>query len=45
MPSVQEQREYVKQLYPGPGWTRKVNNMPEDQVTAIYLREINKEKK
>lgn len=31
-------RLYVADLYPGPRWKRRVERMPDDQVTAIYLK-------
>lgn len=41
MSSVKEinrQREELKKAYPGVKWAKKVNLMPPDQVTAVYLR-------
>lgn len=34
-----DKRAFVAALYPGQGWKHKVAQMPESQVTAIYLRE------
>lgn len=31
-------RAYVADLYPGHRWKKKVERMPDDQVTAIYLK-------
>ena len=31
-------REVLKRVYSGQKWQRKVDNMADDQVTAIYLR-------
>lgn len=34
-----QEREALKKLYPNSdSWQDKVKNMPEDQVTAIYIR-------
>jgi hypothetical protein len=35
-------RAFVAELYPGPRWKKKVANMPDGQVIAIYLREQGK---
>lgn len=35
---ITKQREALKKAYPGPAWAKKVNLMPPDQVTAVYLR-------
>lgn len=32
------QREELKKLYPSKKWAERVDNMPESQVAAIYLR-------
>jgi hypothetical protein len=34
-----DKRAFVADLYPGPGWKTKVAKMPDEQVTAIFLRE------
>lgn len=34
-----DKRAFVAALYPGPGWKKKVAQMSDSQVTAIYLRE------
>lgn len=31
-------RTYVSDLYPGAHWKRKVSRMPDEQITAIYLK-------
>lgn len=31
-------RLYVSDLYPGPRWKKKVARMPDEQITAIYLK-------
>lgn len=33
-----QKRVYVSDLYPGHNWKRKVDRMPDDQITAIYLK-------
>ncbi len=35
---VQQQRAAIANVYPGPSWAKKVQNMSDAQVTAIYLR-------
>lgn len=37
-------RAYVTSLYDGPKWAKKVREMPDSQVIAIYLRETSKPK-
>lgn len=39
MTEIEMKRAYVADLYPGPGWKKKVQEMPDAQVIAIYLRE------
>ena len=34
---MKEKRAKVANVYPGPAWVRKVNRMPPEQVTAIYI--------
>jgi len=44
---INRKRAYVSDLYSGPGWKRKVKNMSDKQVVAIYLKsqaEANKPK-
>lgn len=38
MNDIEQKREYVIGLYPGPKWRKRVNKMSDQQVTAIYLR-------
>jgi hypothetical protein len=38
MSTNSREREMVKQAYPSKNWTRKVNEMSDTQVYAIYLR-------
>jgi hypothetical protein len=33
-------REAVKTIYPNDTWASRVDRMPEDQVVAIYLRNL-----
>jgi hypothetical protein len=40
---AQKEREYVKGVYPWPGWSEKVDAMEDDQVIAIYIRLKNAE--
>lgn len=42
---IHRKRAFVAALYPGKHWKNKVKNMPDIQVTAIYLREQGKPKK
>lgn len=35
--TTQEMRNAIEKVYPGPGWRRKVANMAEGQVIAVYL--------
>lgn len=34
-------RQYVYDLYSGPKWKKRVRNMSDDQVTALYLKHQN----
>lgn len=45
MSDIEQKREFVMGLYPGPGWKKRVRGMPDAQIIAIYLREQNKPKK
>lgn len=40
-----DKRAFVAALYPGQGWKKKVAQMPDTQVTAIYLHEKDKQPK
>lgn len=40
-----DKRAFVAALYPGQGWKKQVAQMPDSQVTAIYLRELAKPSK
>lgn len=35
--TVEEMRVAIAKVYKGDGWKRKVHNMPDYQVTAIYF--------
>lgn len=35
-----QKRQYVANLYAGKNWKRRVTKMPDDQVTAIYLKHL-----
>lgn len=35
--STDKERDYVASLYPGQGWKKKVKQMSDAQVTAIYI--------
>ena len=34
--TISQMRVAITEVYPGPTWERKVANMPDDQVVAIY---------
>lgn len=36
--SVELMREAIKKVYPGETWSKKVKNMKDAQVLAIYTR-------
>jgi len=38
MTNADQKRSYVCDLYPGSNWKKKVERMPDDQITAIYLK-------
>lgn len=42
-PDINIMRDYVQSLYSGPGWKRRVRNMRDDEVTAIYFKSKRKE--
>lgn len=35
-----QKRQHVSDLYAGPKWKKQVEKMPDDQVTAIYLKHM-----
>lgn len=39
MPSIEYMRNVVESMYNGPGWARKVANMSDGQVMAIYIKQ------
>lgn len=45
MSDIENKRQFVMDLYPGPNWKARVKKMSDSQVVAIYLREANKTKK
>lgn len=34
---AERKRAYVADLYSGPNWKKRVAQMPDDRITAIYL--------
>lgn len=44
MSDIDQKRDFVEGLYPGPRWKTKVRKMPDGQILAIYMRESNKAK-
>ena len=42
MTGMSQIREFVSGLYSGPSWKRRVANMSDANVMAIYFREQNK---
>lgn len=44
MTHIDEMRDFITSLYPGPKWKKKVKKMSDAQVTAIYMREQNNPK-
>jgi len=45
MTDINQKRDFVSNLYPGPKWKAKVRKMSDAQVVAIYLKEQNSPKK
>lgn len=39
---MEQKRAFVGDLYPGPSWKRRVKQMSDAQILAIYLREQKK---
>lgn len=37
-------RDVVKHMYQSPAWSQKVAKMPDNQVFAIYMRQLQKRK-
>lgn len=42
--TVDAMRSYILQMYPGESWKRKVYNMRDSQVMAVYFSFKNKNK-
>lgn len=38
MPPIEVMRQWVSDMYKGERWKKRVKNMPDSQVTAIYLK-------
>lgn len=38
MPTESKERAAVSNAYSGKDWKKRVKNMPDDQIAAIYLR-------
>lgn len=38
MLSIEQMREKIKEVYPGPKWIERVDKMSDDQVRVIYKR-------
>jgi len=38
MNAVEQKREAIKTAYSSPAWADKVKKMPDNQVTAVFLR-------
>ena len=36
--TIFEQRQAIARVYASPSWKKKVENMPDDQVVAVYLK-------
>lgn len=36
--NARNEREYIKSVYPNPTWSKKVDQMRDDQVIAIFLQ-------
>ena len=39
--NIVDMRYVLSQAYPGPGWKKKVSNMSDEQVVAVYYRIVN----
>lgn len=42
--NIEQMRAALKKSYPGPKWAAKVDNMPDKQVAATYMRLMNAKK-
>lgn len=38
MPPIEVMRQFVHDMYKGERWKKRVARMPDEQVTAIYLK-------
>lgn len=38
--NIVDMRYVLSQAYPGPGWKKKVANMSDEQVVAVYYRVV-----
>lgn len=41
---ISQMREKIREAYSEDGWTKRVRNMPNDQVIAIYYKLLKKGK-
>lgn len=41
---ISQMREKIREAYSGDGWVKRVHNMPNDQVIAIYYKLLKKGK-
>lgn len=37
-PQISQMREKIREAYSGDGWAKRVHNMPNDQVIALYYK-------
>lgn len=35
---ISQMREKIREVYSGDGWVKRVQNMPNDQVIALYYK-------
>ena len=35
---ISQMREKIREVYSGEGWVKRVRNMPNDQVIALYYK-------
>lgn len=38
MPSIEYMRNYVREMYKGERWARRVRQMTDNQIMAIYMK-------
>lgn len=41
---ISQMREKIREAYSGEGWAKRVRNMPNDQVIALYYKFLKKDK-